>query len=871
MKGKRPEQLAVVKGGAYAEARESSAQRRVEDREVRPTVTGRIRQITKRTIVRLFALAGLHFVTSGMTYGELAGLDDQKQTAGWSMDGDTNPHIGESLIDSKKVVYVLNNGEFIYVEGADIKECLPDEGSPQPTRKTLELDFSPNPFPAGEAKDGVSFEVSGQNKFAVLIGTQLWVGDLAHDGTGGNLRVSNITLLDDNSGLETSTQITVIYRNSEPMLLYRLGGVWVVSRNLQTGECCDIVFSDNTDTCGELAHIDKDGSGYAVSVRDIGGTCKPRKAQTETSLYSGNTGVDMFYAELDSDTYTHSRADKFTVIVAVTDEFGVSSIRFAHTCGNGECTASETFETCPEDCTSTPFCGNNTAETGETCDGTDLAGEMCVTLEYDGGTLACAADCMSFVEDGCFICGDGNIDPGEICDGLNLDNETCITLDYDGGTLSCTIDCQLDPAGCYKCGDGVVNGPTEQCDSNDLNNTECTDLSFIGGTLSCDPDCQFDTSQCIAPPDCGNGEIDLGEDCDGTNLNGEDCVTQNYFGGTLSCTACSFDFSGCTDCGDGTCDPAAGENTSTCEVDCPPPNPCGNGQLDPGEECDPGIDANCQADCICPTPLEPNGAGGCEMPQPDTVEPGPDVVEPDVVEAPLDVVEPATDTADVTEPPQDVADTADVTEPPQDAADTADTAEPPQDVADTADVTEPPQDAADTADTAEPPQDAVDTADSTEPPQDAADTADVTDTTGEITTPDAIDTTDTEIEPVVTCGDGKFDPKVEQCDESDPEAVIMINTCNGITCTCEDLYNYEFGADIPGKSNGTGGCAADVEKILPKYNLAGQRGDCGCDVPGSETPSETPVGGAVLLAALGLAAASRKRIERVLSKKKKAS
>ena len=39
-----------------------------------------------------------------------------------------------------------------------------------------------------------------------------------------------------------------------------------------------------------------------------------------------------------------------------------------------------------------PVCGNNIKEAGEECDGTDLAGETCVSLGYTSGTLACT-DC----------------------------------------------------------------------------------------------------------------------------------------------------------------------------------------------------------------------------------------------------------------------------------------------------------------------------------------------------------------------------------------------------------------------------------------------------------------------------------------------
>lgn len=47
-----------------------------------------------------------------------------------------------------------------------------------------------------------------------------------------------------------------------------------------------------------------------------------------------------------------------------------------------------------------PVCGNNVKETGEQCDGSDLAGQTCVGLGFGGGSLSCSASC-SFVTSAC--------------------------------------------------------------------------------------------------------------------------------------------------------------------------------------------------------------------------------------------------------------------------------------------------------------------------------------------------------------------------------------------------------------------------------------------------------------------------------------
>jgi hypothetical protein len=116
---------------------------------------------------------------------------------------------------------------------------------------------------------------------------------------------------------------------------------------------------------------------------------------------------------------------------------------------------------------------------------------------------------------------------------------------------------------------------------------------------------------------CGNDVIEGSEECDGTDLGGNDCTTigQGFTGGELACTDyCMFDTSGCTtdtECGNGVIDPGEecdgtdlGGNdctdvgnftggtlgcTDTCTYDtsqCEVSEDCGNGVIDAGEECD---------------------------------------------------------------------------------------------------------------------------------------------------------------------------------------------------------------------------------------------------------------------------------------------
>jgi hypothetical protein len=91
----------------------------------------------------------------------------------------------------------------------------------------------------------------------------------------------------------------------------------------------------------------------------------------------------------------------------------------------------------------------------------------------------------------------------------------------------------------------------------------CRRLGAAGGNLVCTGDCRLDTSVCAV---CGNGEIEAGESCDGANVGGETCTSLGLGAGTAACDplTCHFD-------------------TSGCEVGAPR---CGNGVIEPGEDCD---------------------------------------------------------------------------------------------------------------------------------------------------------------------------------------------------------------------------------------------------------------------------------------------
>lgn len=216
-----------------------------------------------------------------------------------------------------------------------------------------------------------------------------------------------------------------------------------------------------------------------------------------------------------------------------------------------------------------PRCGNDATETGEECDGADLAGQDCVSLGYESGTLACTAACgfdRSGCQGGSAECGNGLVEDSELCDGADLGALTCVSLGFTGGVLACGGDCRPDTSGCEgeACGNGQVD-LAEVCDGVDLDGQTCASLGWYGGALACNGDCTFDLAACIEIGRCGDGllQADRGEQCDGPNLDGQSCTSLGWYGGVLTCaTDCSLDLASCAAagrCGDGLIQAPEGE------------------------------------------------------------------------------------------------------------------------------------------------------------------------------------------------------------------------------------------------------------------------------------------------------------------------
>ncbi len=196
-------------------------------------------------------------------------------------------------------------------------------------------------------------------------------------------------------------------------------------------------------------------------------------------------------------------------------------------------------------------CPNGMIDAGEECDGSNLGGATCTSINqgFTGGALSCADDCTYDVTE-CIAppdCGNGMIDAGEACDGALLNGGTCQNQGFASGTISCTTGCQYNTGQCYTCGNGLIEN-AEECDGTNFGGMTCLSLGHDGGLLSCAANClSINQNACS---DCGDGIIESPEVCDGAALGGQTCQSQGFSGGSLGCNAaCSgFNTAGCTTC-----------------------------------------------------------------------------------------------------------------------------------------------------------------------------------------------------------------------------------------------------------------------------------------------------------------------------------
>ncbi|RME28931.1 MAG: hypothetical protein D6806_02065 [Deltaproteobacteria bacterium] len=253
-------------------------------------------------------------------------------------------------------------------------------------------------------------------------------------------------------------------------------------------------------------------------------------------------------------------------------------------------------------------CGDGKCDSGEYCDYYyDDRNMHCCTEQCEEALRNCDRSwkrcpfCDSF---DCYsICGDGIQDPDEQCDDGPANSDT--TPD------ACRTDCR--PA---RCGDGQID-TGEECDEGSHNSDTVPDacrknctLPYCGDGVAdpglgeaCDegPNNSDDPNAtcnlvCLIPG-CGNGFLDPWEQCDDGGTDPEDDCTE----------LCRYNVCGDLRLRQGAefCEYLYPHDRGDCRYDCGmDPLKCGDGSLDPGEECDDGFDRNtdvsdaaCRPDC----------------------------------------------------------------------------------------------------------------------------------------------------------------------------------------------------------------------------------------------------------------------------------
>jgi len=279
----------------------------------------------------------------------------------------------------------------------------------------------------------------------------------------------------------------------------------------------------------------------------------------------------------------------------------------------------------------TPFCDGSSIYGSSTSCGDGVVGgtELCELGQYGGTAVSCTTDsglagtrsqvcngsCSAYVDNAaatCVVasCGNGVIE--------SESGETCDDGAKNGAYGFCGNDCTRDTA--FFCGDGKLAGG-EACDCGAdaaMSYADARAFEAAAGSCGANVNGVYDSSpnstcawDCSGPASyCGDGTVDSGEVCDGEDLtwSGKLCSGSSPVGyKNIPCTTNA-------ECGGGVCGgtgvgnrmdcPAGTTRVKTCNdnpgdsctyavsnwftIACTEIGSCGDGTIDPGEECDDG-------------------------------------------------------------------------------------------------------------------------------------------------------------------------------------------------------------------------------------------------------------------------------------------
>jgi len=297
------------------------------------------------------------------------------------------------------------------------------------------------------------------------------------------------------------------------------------------------------------------------------------------SFYVGSNGYATFTVG-DSD-YTETLADHFAMprLSGVFDDLN-PSVGGTVTWKQLADRAVVTWQAVPEYGTS----NSNTFQIEMHFDGTivisylDVAVLDCIAgLSSGGGVpadffesdLSAMGTCGASCSDGMLNQGEDRIDCGGPCPACDcLSDGACDDTLYCNGAETCDAFGHCQAGTVVDCNDGVgctddsCNEGTDSCDhiASDAN---CDNSLFCDGVETCDPvlDCQSGADPCPSQgcDEAGDVCVPLVCDSDGTCESGENCN---------NCPDDCVSGGGGASCGDGICQPSAGEDCRTCDLDC---------------------------------------------------------------------------------------------------------------------------------------------------------------------------------------------------------------------------------------------------------------------------------------------------------------
>ncbi len=316
---------------------------------------------------------------------------------------------------------------------------------------------------------------------------------------------------------------------------------------VDAGEECDDTNRTDGDGCNASCQLERCGNGRT----DAGEACD----DGNTDDTDGCTAACAFTCTLDGDcadtdlcngletcTAGGSTASRCAPGTPPADGFECGS---GLLCNAGACVA--------------VACGDGFTSTGEQCDDGN-------TVNGDGCDSDCTFTCSADVD-----CTDGNACNGaEVCAGAGTVTSACGagSVPTDGTTCGGANICVAGACVAAACGDSIVSG-TEQCDDGaNANNND-----------GCRADCTFTCTAANAATNCGDANQCTTDTCTGTGVASR-CSNPVAMG------ACTVSVGV-----PGTCN-AAGACVASAT--------CGNGMVNPGEQCDDGNANNndgCRSNC----------------------------------------------------------------------------------------------------------------------------------------------------------------------------------------------------------------------------------------------------------------------------------